>query len=73
MRIFVAGATGVLGSRLVPLLRAAGHEVIGTTRTVSKLQRALPVLLQGRVPIEDAALGADPMVTRRRRAGRRCS
>lgn len=29
MRIFVAGASGALGSRLVPQLIAAGHEVIG--------------------------------------------
>jgi 2-alkyl-3-oxoalkanoate reductase len=50
MRVFIAGATGVIGSRLVPLLRSAAHEVIGTTRTVSKLQHlremgAEPVLL----------------------------
>ena len=32
MRVLVAGATGVLGSRVVPALVAAGHEVIGTTR-----------------------------------------
>jgi nucleoside-diphosphate-sugar epimerase len=30
MRIFVAGASGALGSRLVPKLNDAGHEVIGT-------------------------------------------
>ena len=30
MRAFVAGATGALGSRLVPQLINAGHEVIGT-------------------------------------------
>jgi nucleoside-diphosphate-sugar epimerase len=33
MRIFVAGATGVLGRRLVPLLVAAGHDVAGMTRS----------------------------------------
>lgn len=33
MRIFLAGATGVIGSRLLPLLVAAGHEVAGTTRS----------------------------------------
>lgn len=32
MRVFVAGATGVLGKPLLPRLRAAGHEVTGTTR-----------------------------------------
>jgi len=30
MRVFVAGASGAIGSRLVPQLIAAGHEVIGT-------------------------------------------
>lgn len=33
MRIFVAGATGVVGKLLVPLLMKSGHEVIGATRT----------------------------------------
>jgi nucleoside-diphosphate-sugar epimerase len=36
MRIFVAGATGAVGSRLVPLLAAAGHSVVGLTRTPAK-------------------------------------
>jgi uncharacterized protein YbjT (DUF2867 family) len=36
MRIFLAGATGVIGSRLLPLLVAAGHEVTGTTRSTSR-------------------------------------
>jgi nucleoside-diphosphate-sugar epimerase len=36
MRIFLAGATGVLGIRLVPLLIAAGHEVAGMTRSPEK-------------------------------------
>jgi nucleoside-diphosphate-sugar epimerase len=36
MRIFVAGATGAVGRRLVPLLVANGHEVIGTTRSAAK-------------------------------------
>jgi 2-alkyl-3-oxoalkanoate reductase len=30
MRVFVAGASGAIGSRLVPQLVTAGHEVIGT-------------------------------------------
>jgi nucleoside-diphosphate-sugar epimerase len=33
MRIFLAGATGVVGRRLAALLRDAGHNVVGTTRT----------------------------------------
>lgn len=32
MKVFVAGATGVLGRPLLPRLRAAGHTVTGTTR-----------------------------------------
>ncbi len=36
MRVFVAGATGVVGRPLVPALRAAGHEVTGMTRTPAK-------------------------------------
>lgn len=32
MRIFLAGASGVIGNRLLPALVAAGHDVIGLTR-----------------------------------------
>jgi nucleoside-diphosphate-sugar epimerase len=32
MRVFLAGATGAIGRRLIPKLLAAGHEVTGTTR-----------------------------------------
>jgi nucleoside-diphosphate-sugar epimerase len=37
MRVLLAGATGALGKQLVPRLVADGHEVVGTTRTESKL------------------------------------
>ena len=33
MRIFLTGATGFIGSRIVPQLLAAGHEVLGMTRS----------------------------------------
>ena len=33
MRIFVAGASGVIGVRLIPLLTAGGHTVAGMTRS----------------------------------------
>jgi nucleoside-diphosphate-sugar epimerase len=36
MKIVLAGAAGVIGQRLIPLLVASGHEVIGTTRTAEK-------------------------------------
>ena len=36
MNIFVAGATGALGRRLIPLLRERGHHVTGMTRTPAK-------------------------------------
>jgi nucleoside-diphosphate-sugar epimerase len=49
MRIFIAGATGAVGKRLVPLLGANGHEVVGTTRYALKLG-------------ELRALGAEPVV-----------
>ena len=37
MRIFLAGASGVIGIRLVPLLVAAGHDVAGMTRSPAKM------------------------------------
>ncbi|MGA2895282.1 MAG: NAD(P)-dependent oxidoreductase [Xanthobacteraceae bacterium] len=37
MKIFIAGATGVIGRRLTALLRAAGHSVAGTTRSAAKV------------------------------------
>jgi nucleoside-diphosphate-sugar epimerase len=52
MKVFVAGATGAIGSRLVPLLVSAGHEVVATTRKPEKAkalwaQGAAPVVLDG--------------------------
>ncbi|KIF65960.1 dTDP-glucose 4,6-dehydratase [Streptomyces sp. AcH 505] len=39
MRVFVAGATGAVGRLLVPLLRDAGHQVTGTSRTPAGADR----------------------------------
>ena len=36
MRVFVAGATGVIGRRLLPALTTAGHEPIAMTRSPDK-------------------------------------
>ncbi|MDX2380246.1 MAG: NAD(P)H-binding protein [Acidimicrobiia bacterium] len=33
MRIFLAGASGVIGRRVIPLLVDAGHDVVGMTRS----------------------------------------
>jgi hypothetical protein len=49
MRIFLAGASGVIGTRLTPLLVATGHEVAGTMRSAGKAE-----LVRG--------LGAEPVV-----------
>lgn len=49
MKVLVAGATGALGRQLVPRLVASGHEVVGTTRSRSKLR-------------ELRELGAEPAV-----------
>ena len=49
MRIFLAGASGVIGQRLIPRLVRAGHVVGGMTRSSSKSE-----LL--------ARLGAEPIV-----------
>lgn len=49
MRIFLAGASGVLGQHLVPRLVAAGHVVGGLTRSPGKAEGL-------------ARLGAEPIV-----------
>jgi nucleoside-diphosphate-sugar epimerase len=69
MRVFVTGATGVLGVHLVPGLVAAGHQVTATTRTPGKMARlraagAEPVLLDGldRGAVTAAVRAAAPQV-----------
>jgi nucleoside-diphosphate-sugar epimerase len=37
MKVLVAGATGAMGKQLLPKLVAAGHDVVGITRTEAKL------------------------------------
>lgn len=48
MRIFLAGGTGAIGRRLIPLLRQSGHEVAATTRSKNKLE---PLRAAGAEPI----------------------
>jgi nucleoside-diphosphate-sugar epimerase len=58
MRIFLAGATGAIGRRLVPLLVAAGHTVTGTTRSS---QRAGLIAALGATPAVVDALEPGPL------------
>ncbi len=39
MRIFLAGATGVIGRQLVPMLLAEGHQLTGCTRSPERAQQ----------------------------------
>lgn len=69
MRIFVAGATGVVGRRMVPMLLAAGHQVTALTRSTAGAERvrawgAEPVLgdALNAAEVHAAVLGARPDV-----------
>jgi 2-alkyl-3-oxoalkanoate reductase len=69
MKVFVAGATGVLGRQLIPQLVANGHEVVGMTRRALKqdLVRSLgarPVVADALDPdaVAQAVASAEPEV-----------
>jgi nucleoside-diphosphate-sugar epimerase len=69
MKVFVAGATGVLGRELVPQLVARGYDVVGMTRSASKqdLVRSLgarPVVADALDPdaVAQAVASAEPEV-----------
>jgi nucleoside-diphosphate-sugar epimerase len=69
MRVFVAGATGVIGQFLVPGLISAGHEVTAGTRSALKAnqlkrQGAAPVVVDGldREAVLKAVTAAQPEV-----------
>jgi nucleoside-diphosphate-sugar epimerase len=67
MRIFVAGASGAIGARLVPRLIDRGHEVTGTFRSPDKAGRlraagatAVPLDLLDAAAVRAAVLDAAP-------------
>lgn len=69
MRIFVAGATGVIGRPLVRLLRQAGHAVTGMTRSPDRLAAIEAMGARGAVAdaldaaaLRDAVVAARPDV-----------
>jgi 2-alkyl-3-oxoalkanoate reductase len=69
MRVFVAGATGVIGQYLVPGLISAGHDVTASTRSPAKAnqlrrQGATPVIVDGldRQAVLKAVTAAQPEV-----------
>lgn len=69
MRIFLAGATGVIGQVLVPLLVADGHHVTGTTRSPARAQAlraagAVPAVVDvyNAEALTKAAVAAQPEV-----------
>ncbi|HMJ34590.1 MAG TPA: NAD(P)-dependent oxidoreductase [Baekduia sp.] len=69
MRVFLAGATGAVGQRLVPRLIDEGHEVVAMTRTAAKADGlraagALPVVADAldREAVLGAVVGAQPDV-----------
>jgi 2-alkyl-3-oxoalkanoate reductase len=59
MRIFLAGATGALGTQLLPRLLAAGHEVTATTRSAAKADALRDA---GAEPVVVDALDRDAVV-----------
>jgi nucleoside-diphosphate-sugar epimerase len=59
MRIFVAGATGALGRRLVPLLVSAGHQVTAMTRSPGK---TAGLRAAGAAPVVADALDRDDLL-----------
>jgi nucleoside-diphosphate-sugar epimerase len=69
MRVFVAGAGGVIGRRLVPQLVERGHQVVASTRDAGKLDGlrelgATPAVMDGLDPasVGEAVARADPEV-----------
>src|SRR5688500_16657826 len=59
MKVFLAGATGALGRRLIPLLRGHGHDVTGLTRSPEKREA---LRLAGATPVVADALDEPAMI-----------
>src|SRR5205807_4187693 len=57
VRVFLAGATEMMGRGLLPKLTAAGHEVVAMTRDAERADRLRQA---GAEPVVCGALGADP-------------
>jgi 2-alkyl-3-oxoalkanoate reductase len=69
MKVFIAGAGGAIGRRLVPLLVSSNHQVTGTTRTSNKVDLlracgAEPLVLDGlnKDAVMNAVLSSRPDV-----------
>jgi nucleoside-diphosphate-sugar epimerase len=65
MRVFVAGATGAVGRRLVPMLVDGGHEVVGMIRSP---RRGREVIELGATPAVADGLDREAVLTAVRRA-----
>lgn len=69
MKVFVAGGSGAVGERLLPVLIAAGYEVVAMTRSPSKQERlralgATPAVADGldRAAVIEAVTASAPEV-----------
>ena len=51
MRVLLLGATGNLGSRLLPALQAHGHHVVAYVRSEAKLKELIPSSILSRATI----------------------
>lgn len=61
MRVLVAGSTGVLGRQVVPVLRAAGHDVIGlASRPAGSGERTVVADAFDKDGLIDAVVRAEP-------------
>src|SRR5215468_3434361 len=67
MKVFVAGGSGAVGTRLIPHLVTSGHQVVASTRTQANLAAlkdagAQPVLMDGldKDSVRQAVMAAKP-------------